>query len=128
MAAKRRRKSQGDAERPGEGEGSEAAETAEASQDESGGEEAAASAGEGAQAAAPTEQPAAETRPARRAEPSASPRNVRELGRQTAASYQQSRESAAEFVTTARDRIREQPIQSVLVAAGVGVLIGLIWR
>jgi ElaB/YqjD/DUF883 family membrane-anchored ribosome-binding protein len=53
---------------------------------------------------------------------------VRELGQHTAATYQQSRDAAEDFVATARDRIREQPIQSVLVAAGVGVLIGLIWR
>jgi ElaB/YqjD/DUF883 family membrane-anchored ribosome-binding protein len=127
MAAKRRRKSEGDAERTGEGEGTEAVESAEASQEPSGGD-VGESAAEGAQDAARAEQPAAETRPDRRAEPGAPVRNVRELGRQTAATYQQSRESAAEFVTTARERIREQPIQSVLVAAGVGVLIGLIWR
>jgi ElaB/YqjD/DUF883 family membrane-anchored ribosome-binding protein len=127
MAAKRRRKSQGDAERTGEGERTEAVESADASEESSGGD-VGESAAEGAQASTSAEPAAEETGPARRAESSAPPRNVRELGRQTAATYQQSRESAAEFVTTARDRIREQPIQSVLVAAGVGVLIGLIWR
>jgi hypothetical protein len=132
MAAKRRRKSEGDAERPGEGEGTEAAESAEASQEPSGGD-AGESAAEGAQAAAaqpaaPAEQSPPETRPAPRAQPTAPARNVRELGRHTAATYQQNRDAAAEFVQTARERIREQPVQSVLIAAGVGVLIGIIWR
>jgi ElaB/YqjD/DUF883 family membrane-anchored ribosome-binding protein len=126
MAAKRRRKSEGDAERTVEGEGTEAAESADTSPEPGG--DAGESAAEDAQAAAPTEPAAAETRPAPRAQPAAPARNVRELGQHTAATYQQSRDAAEDFVATARDRIREQPIQSVLVAAGVGVLIGLIWR
>jgi ElaB/YqjD/DUF883 family membrane-anchored ribosome-binding protein len=127
MAAKRRRKSQGDAERPGEGEGTEAAESAEASQEPSGAD-AGETAAEGAQAEGGAEQSPAETRPARRAEPSAPARNVRELGQHTAATYQQSRDAAADYIESTRQRIREQPVQSLLVAAGVGVLIGLIWR
>jgi len=132
MAAKRRRKSEGDVERPGEDEGAEAAESPEAAQEAPGG-----NAGETAAEAAKAEaeqtegragQSPAETRPSRRADPTAPARSVRELGQHTAATYQQSRDSAADFVATARGRIREQPIQSVLVAAGVGVLIGLIWR
>jgi ElaB/YqjD/DUF883 family membrane-anchored ribosome-binding protein len=127
MAAKRRRKSQGDAEGPGAGEGTEAAESAEASQELSGAD-AGETAAEGAQAEAGAEQSPAETRPARRAEPSAPARNVRELGQHTAATYQQSRDAAADYIESTRQRIREQPVQSLLVAAGVGVLIGLIWR
>ena len=63
-----------------------------------------------------------------RSETDAPARSVRELGQHTAASYLQSRDAAADFVDTARERIREQPVQSLLIAAGVGVLIGIIWR
>ena len=52
----------------------------------------------------------------------------RALGENATATYQHSRDATAEWIESARDRIREQPIQSVLVAAGVGVLIGLTWR
>ena len=129
MAAKRRRKSQGDTGSAGSTEGAEGAERTEAEE----GAEAAEGANEGsgddvAPTAAETPQPAAQTPALTRPEANAPARNVRELGQHTAASYQQSRDEAAEFVQAARERIREQPVQSLLVAAGVGVLIGILWR
>ena len=125
MAAKRRRKS-ADAGSGGSTEGAEGVERTE-------GEEGAEGANEGsgddvAQAAAGAPPPAAQTPAVIRPESKAPARNVRELGQHTAASYQQSRDAAEEFVETARERIREQPVQSLLIAAGVGVLIGIIWR
>ena len=64
MAAKRRRKSEGDVQRTGEGEGTEAAESTDTSEESSGGD-AAEPAAEGAQASASAEPAAEETRPAR---------------------------------------------------------------
>ena len=139
MAAKRRRKSQGDAPAGDSAEGSEAAEGTDAAE----GAEAAEGGGEVAEAGAAAEeagaatqqspaarapQPAAQTPALTRPEANAPARSVRELGQHTAMTYQQNRDAAAEFVETARQRIREQPVQSVLVAAGVGILIGIIWR
>jgi ElaB/YqjD/DUF883 family membrane-anchored ribosome-binding protein len=134
MAAKRRRKSQADA--GASGESTEGAEAGEGAERADGGEGAdapessinEASGDEAAQAAAETPQPVAQTPAVTRPASDTPARSVRELGQHTAASYQQSRDSAEEFVQSARERIREQPVQSLLIAAGVGVLIGIIWR
>ena len=42
--------------------------------------------------------------------------------------YQQGRERAMEWQHNMEDYVREQPIRSILMAAGVGVLIGILWR
>ena len=135
MAAKRRRKSQGDATPADGAEGTEAGEGAgsEAVAEQAGAEEPSAETeasaiGTSGAAAEASEAPARQTPAVMRAEENTPARSVRELGRHTAASYEQSRDAAADFVETARERIREQPVQSLLIAAGVGVLIGIIWR
>jgi ElaB/YqjD/DUF883 family membrane-anchored ribosome-binding protein len=42
--------------------------------------------------------------------------------------YQQGREQALAWERVLEDRIREKPIQSLLVAGGIGLLLGLLWR
>jgi ElaB/YqjD/DUF883 family membrane-anchored ribosome-binding protein len=41
--------------------------------------------------------------------------------------YSAGRERALDFEQTLEERIREKPLQSVLIAAGVGILIGVLW-
>jgi ElaB/YqjD/DUF883 family membrane-anchored ribosome-binding protein len=41
--------------------------------------------------------------------------------------YDQGRERAMEFEQSFEKRIRERPISSVLVATGVGFLLGMVW-
>ncbi|HEX2971669.1 MAG TPA: hypothetical protein VHP11_05020, partial [Tepidisphaeraceae bacterium] len=49
--------------------------------------------------------------------------------RQTATeSYEHGRERAMEWQHNLEDYVREQPLRSVLIAAGVGALIGILWR
>jgi ElaB/YqjD/DUF883 family membrane-anchored ribosome-binding protein len=49
--------------------------------------------------------------------------------RQTATEYyEQGRERAMEWQHNLEDYVREQPLRSVLIAAGVGALIGILWR
>jgi ElaB/YqjD/DUF883 family membrane-anchored ribosome-binding protein len=38
------------------------------------------------------------------------------------------RETMEQFGEGLEDRIRSKPLQSVLIAAGVGMLLGLIWK
>lgn len=69
--------------------------------------------------------------------------NLRELGsqvRDTATQqYEQLREQASDYYQQGRDRamemeqsleqyVQEKPIQSLLIAAGVGVLLGILWK
>jgi len=42
--------------------------------------------------------------------------------------YQQGREKAVEWSRGLEKFVREQPVKSLLIAAGVGVLLGAIWR
>ena len=50
-------------------------------------------------------------------------------GREMASEYyQQGREKAMEWQHTIEDSIRQQPIRSCLIAAGIGVLFGFLWR
>ena len=42
--------------------------------------------------------------------------------------YQQGRERAQEWEQNIEDYVREKPLQAVLMAAGVGVLLGLLWK
>jgi ElaB/YqjD/DUF883 family membrane-anchored ribosome-binding protein len=69
--------------------------------------------------------------------------NLRELGSQarTAATqqyehlrqqandyYAQGRERATEMEQTLEQYVQEKPLQSLLIAAGVGMLLGVLWR
>jgi ElaB/YqjD/DUF883 family membrane-anchored ribosome-binding protein len=42
--------------------------------------------------------------------------------------YQQGRERATEWEQGLESYVHEKPIQAVLMAAGVGVLLGLLWK
>jgi ElaB/YqjD/DUF883 family membrane-anchored ribosome-binding protein len=42
--------------------------------------------------------------------------------------YQQGREGLVDLQRTVEAQIREKPVQSLLIAAGVGLLLGLLWR
>lgn len=42
--------------------------------------------------------------------------------------YQQGRERASEWEQSLEAYVHEKPIQAVLMAAGVGVLLGLLWK
>lgn len=42
--------------------------------------------------------------------------------------YQHGLEKAAEWEEVLENQIREKPIQSLLVAGGIGLLLGLLWR
>lgn len=69
--------------------------------------------------------------------------NVRDMGSQAyetaSQKYEDAKESAAEYYRAGRDRamewesqiesyVRERPIKSLLMAAGVGIVIGMIWK
>jgi hypothetical protein len=53
---------------------------------------------------------------------------IGQLGAQTAMSYGQGRHAGADWVESVRHHVHERPIHSVLVAAGLGFLIGVIWK
>ena len=42
--------------------------------------------------------------------------------------YEQGRESLQDLNRTIEAQIRERPLQALLVAGGIGVLLGLLWR
>jgi ElaB/YqjD/DUF883 family membrane-anchored ribosome-binding protein len=42
--------------------------------------------------------------------------------------YEQGRQRAMEMEQTLEDYVQEKPIQSLLIAAGVGMLLGLLWK
>jgi len=42
--------------------------------------------------------------------------------------YSQGREKAADYTHRVEDMVREQPMKSVLIAAGVGLLLGMLLR
>ena len=49
--------------------------------------------------------------------------------RDTATEYYQSgRDKAMQWESQVEDYVREQPIKSLLMAAGVGVLLGVLWK
>jgi len=69
--------------------------------------------------------------------------NIREMGGQvrTAATeqyenlrsqateyYEQGRERAQEWEQSLESYIQEKPVQSILIAAGVGMLLGILWK
>jgi ElaB/YqjD/DUF883 family membrane-anchored ribosome-binding protein len=42
--------------------------------------------------------------------------------------YKQGREMMREWESTLETKLREKPVQSLLIAGGIGLLLGLIWR
>jgi ElaB/YqjD/DUF883 family membrane-anchored ribosome-binding protein len=42
--------------------------------------------------------------------------------------YEQGKEKASEFESQIEDYVTEKPIHALLIAAGVGLLVGLMWR
>ncbi len=42
--------------------------------------------------------------------------------------YEQSRERAQEWEQSLESYVQEKPIQSILIAAGVGMLLGILWK
>ena len=42
--------------------------------------------------------------------------------------YEQGRERATQWEQSLESYVQEKPIQAVLIAAGVGVLLGLLWK
>ncbi len=69
--------------------------------------------------------------------------NLRDMGSQVrdaaTEQYQNIKESASEYYQAGRDKaaqwenqleeyVRERPIKSLLMAAGVGVLLGILWK
>jgi len=42
--------------------------------------------------------------------------------------YEQGRQRAQEWEQSLEDYVREQPIKSLLIAAGVGLVLGAIWK
>lgn len=57
---------------------------------------------------------------------------AKELGNEAmevaSAYYQQGRDKMREWETMLETQLREKPIQSLLIAGGVGLLLGLLWR
>ena len=51
-----------------------------------------------------------------------------ELRDQAQEYYQQGRERATEWEQGLEQYVREKPVQSLLIAAGVGMLLGMIWK
>ncbi len=51
--------------------------------------------------------------------------NIKESAQQY---YERGRETAMEWEQNFEDYVREQPVKSILIAAGVGLLVGFIWR
>lgn len=55
--------------------------------------------------------------------------NVYNQARDTAGEYiQQGKDKLGEYESSLENYVREQPIKSLLIAAGVGVVIGAIWK
>jgi ElaB/YqjD/DUF883 family membrane-anchored ribosome-binding protein len=53
---------------------------------------------------------------------------ARQVSETASASYAQGREKMGEMEQYLEDTIRTKPLQSVLLAAGVGLLIALLWK
>ena len=51
-----------------------------------------------------------------------------QVKRQAQDYYDQGRERAREFEQNLEEYIQEKPIKSILIAAGVGVVLGLLWK
>jgi ElaB/YqjD/DUF883 family membrane-anchored ribosome-binding protein len=51
-----------------------------------------------------------------------------QLRDQASTYYEQGRERATEWEQSLEQYVHEKPIQAVMIAAGVGVLLGLLWK
>ena len=51
-----------------------------------------------------------------------------QLRDQAADYYEQGRQRAQEWEQGLEDYVQQKPIQSLLIAAGVGMLLGMLWR
>jgi ElaB/YqjD/DUF883 family membrane-anchored ribosome-binding protein len=53
---------------------------------------------------------------------------MQQVGTSVSQLAERGRETMGQFEQGLEDRIRSKPLQSVLIAAGVGMLLGLIWK
>jgi ElaB/YqjD/DUF883 family membrane-anchored ribosome-binding protein len=53
---------------------------------------------------------------------------ARQVGETASQYYDQGREQLGALEGYLEDNIQHKPLQSILIAAGVGVLIGLLWK
>jgi ElaB/YqjD/DUF883 family membrane-anchored ribosome-binding protein len=53
---------------------------------------------------------------------------MHQVGETASEYYEQGRKAVGELEKTLEGYIREKPLQSLLIAAGVGMLAGLLWR
>jgi len=53
---------------------------------------------------------------------------ARQVGETASQSYEQGRQQLAEWEQSLEENIRTKPLQSVLLATGIGLLLGLLWR
>jgi ElaB/YqjD/DUF883 family membrane-anchored ribosome-binding protein len=53
---------------------------------------------------------------------------MHQVGETASEYYEQSRKAVGELEKSLEGYIREKPLQSLLIAAGVGMLAGLLWR
>jgi ElaB/YqjD/DUF883 family membrane-anchored ribosome-binding protein len=53
---------------------------------------------------------------------------VRQVGETASQYYKQGREQLEDVTQTLEENIRAKPLQSVLLATGLGLLLGLLWK
>ena len=53
---------------------------------------------------------------------------ARQVGETASQSYEQGRQQLAVWEQSFEENIRAKPLQSVLLATGLGLLLGLLWR
>jgi ElaB/YqjD/DUF883 family membrane-anchored ribosome-binding protein len=53
---------------------------------------------------------------------------IRQAGDIASEYYEQGQKAVAHMENTLEQSIRDRPLQSILIAAGVGMLMGLLWR
>ena len=53
---------------------------------------------------------------------------ARQVGETASASYDQGRETMEAYEGSLEERMRAKPLQCIAIAAGVGPLLGLIWK
>jgi ElaB/YqjD/DUF883 family membrane-anchored ribosome-binding protein len=53
---------------------------------------------------------------------------ARQVGETASAYYEQGREQIADAEQSLEEHIRAKPLQSIVMAAGIGLLVGLLWK
>jgi ElaB/YqjD/DUF883 family membrane-anchored ribosome-binding protein len=53
---------------------------------------------------------------------------ARQVGETASASYDQGRETMEAYEGSLEERMRAKPLQCIAIAAGVGLLLGLLWK